>query len=35
MAKLYCEAVKNGIRPLDSVPTRWRAAVAAMLEGGE
>lgn len=32
MAKIYYEAVKSGKRALDSVPKRWRAAVAAMLE---
>ena len=32
MAKIYYEAVKSGKRTLDSVPKRWRNAVAAMLE---
>ena len=32
MAKLYYEAVKGGKRTLDSVPLRWRDAVAKMLE---
>lgn len=32
MAKIYYEAVKSGKRTLDSVPKRWRDAVAAMLE---
>jgi hypothetical protein len=32
MAKIYYEAVKSGKRALDSVPKRWRDAVAAMLE---
>ena len=32
MAKIYYEAVKSGKRTLDSVPTRWRAAGAAMLD---
>ena len=32
MAKIYYEAVKSGKRTLDSVPKRWRGAVAAMLE---
>lgn len=32
MAKLYCEAVKNGSRTLDSVPKRWRDAVASLLD---
>lgn len=32
MAKIYYEAVKSGKRTIDSVPKRWRDAVAAMLE---
>lgn len=32
MAKIYYEAVKTGKRTLDSVPKRWRDAVAAMLK---
>lgn len=32
MAKIYYEVVKSGKRALDSVPKRWRDAVAAMLE---
>ena len=32
MAKIYYEAVKSGKRTLESVPRRWRDAVAAMLE---
>lgn len=32
MAKIYYEAVKSGKRTLESVPKRWRGAVAAMLE---
>ena len=32
MAKLYYEAVRDGKRTLDSVPLRWREAVAKMLE---
>lgn len=32
MAKIYYKAVKAGKRTLDSVPERWRDAVAAMLE---
>lgn len=32
MAKIYYEAVKSGKRTLESVPKRWRDAVAAMLE---
>lgn len=32
MAKLYCELVKAGKRTLESVPVRWRGAVAKMLE---
>lgn len=35
MAKIYCEAVKSGKRTLESVPKRWRDAVAAMLEAGK
>ena len=35
MAKIYCEAVKSGKRTLESVPKRWRDAVAAMLEADE
>ena len=32
MAKIYYEAVKSGKRTLESVPKRWRDAVASMLE---
>lgn len=32
MAKIYYKAVKSGKRTIDSVPKRWRDAVAAMLE---
>lgn len=32
MAKIYYEAVKSGKRTLESVPKRWRDAVAEMLE---
>ena len=32
MAKLYYELVKAGKRTLESVPVRWRDAVAKMLE---
>ena len=32
MAKIYYKAVKAGKRGLDSVPERWRDAVAAMLD---
>ena len=35
MAKLYYEAVKNGSRTLDSVPKRWRDAVAALIDQGK
>jgi len=35
MAKIYYEAVKSGKRTLESVPKRWRDAVAAMLEADE
>lgn len=35
MAKIYYEAVKGGKRTLESVPKRWRDAVAAMLEAGK
>ena len=35
MAKIYYEAVKSGKRTLDSVPKRWRDAVAAMPEKDE
>lgn len=35
MAKIYYEAVKSGKRTIDSVPKRWRDAVAAMLEAGK
>lgn len=35
MAKIYYEAVKSGKRTLESVPKRWRDAVAAMLESDE
>lgn len=31
MAKIYFEAVKEGKRTLESVPKRWRAAVAELL----
>jgi hypothetical protein len=31
VAKIYYEAVKSGKRTLESVPKRWRDAVAAML----
>jgi hypothetical protein len=32
MAKIYYEAVKSGKRTLESVPKRWRDAVAEMLK---
>lgn len=32
MAKLYYEAVRDGKRTLESVPQRWRGAVAKLLE---
>ena len=32
MAKLYYEAVKSGKRTLESVPNRWREAVATLLD---
>lgn len=35
MAKIYFEAVKEGKRTLESIPNRWRAAVAAMLEASK
>lgn len=35
MAKIYYNAVKAGRRTLESVPERWRAQVAAMLEADE
>lgn len=35
MAKIYFEAVKEGKRTLESVPKRWRAAVAEMLEASK
>lgn len=35
MAKIYFEAVKEGKRTLESVPKRWRATVAAMLEASK
>jgi hypothetical protein len=35
MAKIYFEAVKEGKRTLESVPKRWRTAVAAMLEASK
>lgn len=35
MAKIYFEAVKDERRTLESVPKRWRAAVAAMLEASK
>ena len=35
MAKIYYEAVKSDRRTLESVPKRWRDAVAAMLEAGK
>lgn len=35
VAKLYYEAVKSGKRTLESVPNRWREAVATLLEKDE
>lgn len=32
MAKLYYKRIKAGIMTIDEVPTRWRAAVQAMLD---
>ncbi len=35
MAKIYYNAVKAGRRTLESVPERWRAQVATLLEADE
>lgn len=35
MAKLYYKRIKAGIMTIDEVPTRWRAAVQAMLDEDE
>jgi len=32
MAKIYYRMIKNGRMIIDEVPTRWRAAVQAMLD---
>lgn len=35
MAKIYFEAVQYERRTLESVPKRWRAAVAELLEAAK
>ena len=32
MAKIYYNRIKAGIMTIDDVPTRWRAAVQALLD---
>ena len=32
MAKIYCEAVMDGKRTVESVPNLWRAAVQKMID---
>ena len=33
MAKVYADLIRKGMKTLDDVPTRLRAAVEALLEG--
>lgn len=35
MAKLYYKRIKAGITTIEDVPSRWRAAVQAMLDEDE
>ena len=35
MAKIYYKRIKAGEMTIDEVPTRWRAAVEALLEADE
>lgn len=32
MVQLYVDLIRKGLRTIDQVPERWRAAVAAELE---
>lgn len=32
MAKIYYNRIKAGLMTIDDVPTRWRAAVQALLD---
>lgn len=35
MAKIYYNRIKAGLMTIDDVPTRWRAAVQALLDEDE
>lgn len=35
MAKIYYNRIKAGIMTIDDVPTRWKAAVQALLDEDE
>ena len=35
MAKIYYELIKKGLKTLEDVPERLRAAVSELLESGE
>ena len=35
MARIYYNRIKAGIMTIEEVPTRWRAAVQAMLDTDE
>ena len=35
MAKIYYRMIKTGRMTIDDVPTRWRAAVQALLDADE
>jgi hypothetical protein len=32
MAQIYYELIKKGLKTIDDVPERWRAAVQALLD---